>query len=435
MEKIYHENNDGSINVSCTYKQDEYAPIAHKAQVALCNEVKVDGFRKGKAPLDVAIRYVKPEDIYNRMINKLIDKDFNFLLDGYDVSKVANIHPNLSVNFNDKDKTYNLLYTFYLLPTAEIKQSTNLGIKVEPKQVSDEDVDNKINSLLVDNAELVPAKETDVAENGDHVILDFTGYVDGKEFDGGSANDYELVLGSHSFVPGFEEQLVGLKANERKTIDVTFPENYVESLKGKLAKFAVCIKSIKKVSKPELNDDFASSLDTYKVKTVDELKKAIKDELVKQAEEASKTEKLNKVLELIEKDAKVTIHPKYIEFIASRIKNQQIQNFKQYGLTLADYVKLTGISEAQLDQNCSTQAKADATRFAVLSAVGKANKLEVSQEDLENYFGGKEKFDNLMKTAKEGENKNPDFSLEAYMDNIKQQLLDKKVQDFLVSNN
>jgi len=435
MEKVYKENNDGTINVACTYKYEEYAPIAHKVQVNLCSNVTVNGFRKGKAPLDVAIKYVDPQKIYNKMLDKLIDQDFATLLDGYDINKVANVQPSLSVNYDDKAKTYTLTYTYYLLPVAEIKQDKGLDIKVETKKVTKEDISKKIDALLTDNAELVPAKDDELAANGDHVIIDFTGYVDGKEFDGGSAKDYELTLGSNSFVPGFEDQIIGFKQGEQKTIEITFPENYVESLKGKKAKFSIKVKTIKKVVKPKLNDEFATTLDSYKVKTVAELEDAIKKELQASNKQQAEDEKLDKVMEAILKDAKIIVSDKYISTVKDSVLNNQINQFKQYGLTLDDYLKMTGTTKETLDANCLSQAKAQANTFAILRSIAINNNLKVEQSEIEEYFGGKEKYDSLMKTAKEQAGKNPNFSIESYIDGIKQDLLDKKAKKFLLDNN
>ncbi len=435
MKKEYKENQDGTLLVSCTYTNSEYAPVAQKVQVNLCNNVTIKGFRKGKAPIEQAIKYINPEEVYKGMINKLIDKDFNALLDGYDTTKVANMSPSLDVKFDEKSKDYTLAYTFYLLPVAQIKKSTGLDIKLDVKEVNEDDVNAKIDSLLVNNAELVPASDDQVSELKDHVIIDFTGYVDGKEFDGGSANDYELTLGSNTFVPGFEDQLVGMKNGEKKTIEVTFPANYLASLANKKAKFAVTVKTIKKVVKPELNDEFATTLDSYKVKTVAELKDAVKKELVSENENAAKSDKLNKILAEIAKDSKVVVSDKYVEHMAKQTQENQLNQFKQYGLDLNEYLKLANTTLEKFEENCKVTARNQINTFALLEAVGHENNIEVSQSDIEEYFGGKEKYDSLMDTAKKQGGKNPNFSIEGYIEQIKSSLLEQKVKDFLIENN
>ena len=435
MEKVDQDKKDGTLLVSCTYDEKEYGPIARKVQINLCSNVTIKGFRKGKAPIDMAINYVKPEDIYNKMIDKLIKKDFATLLEGYEGSKdVSSINPGLSVNFDDKKKTYTLSYLFYFLPKAEIKADKGLKVEAKEKEVTEKDIDDKLQKLLVDNAELVPSTDA-AAELNDHVIIDFTGFIDGKEFEGGSAKDYELTLGSHSFVPGFEEGLVGVKANDKKSLEITFPANYLPSLANKKAKFNVVVHTVKKVVKPELNDEFATTVESYEAKDLADLKNKIKDELVKQNKSAFENEKFAKAMEAIRKDAKFTISNHYVEVVANSIQENQLNQVKQYGLDLNSYLKVSGISLEQFKKSCADQARVQAENFAIIRTVSEKENLAVTDEDVVNYFGGKEKYDSLMELVKKQASNNPNFSLDGYLANIKEELLDKKVRDFLIANN
>jgi trigger factor len=434
MDKVFHDNGDGTLNVSVTYTLEDYRPIVDKVVDHLLEGVAVRGFRKGKAPKELAMPYVKNEDIYNGMIDKLIDRDFPTLLKGYDGGKeIANIKPSLNINNDDKKKSYNFLYTFVFLPTAELTKTKGYKIPEEKKTVSDEDVKKEIERLQTDQADLVPSKEA--AAMGDHVTMDFTGYIDGKEFDGGSASDYELTLGSHAFVPGFEEALVGLKEGDRKTLDITFPANYIASLANKPAKFSVTVKGVKKVVLPAQDDDFASSLSEYKAKNMEELKAAVKAKLQEKADSDSRAQKIDKIFAALEKDAKILISDKYLELAANSVQENQISQFKQYGMDLDQYLKISGTDMAKFQENCKNIAKADAVRFALLKAVAKTEKLAATQEDLENRFGGKDKFATLMKAADEQSKKNPNFNVSAYLDNVKDEILQGKVNDFLYANN
>ena len=434
MEKVFHNNENGTLNVSCTYKQEEYSPIIDKVIDNLIKNVTVRGFRKGKAPREMAVRQVKNEDIYNGLIKKLIDKDFNNLLDGYEnVEAVASIRPSLSVDFDKKKKEYNLLYTFVFLPYCDVKKTTGYNVQLETKRVLKKDVDAAIDKLLVDNAELVPSKEG--AEKNDHVIIDFVGYIDGKEFDGGSAKDYDLTIGSNSFVPGFEEKLIGIKEGEKRTIEITFPENYLASLANKDAKFAVTCKTVKKIVKPEPNDEFAKELQDYKVETFAELQEAVKAKLKEQAKTNAKNAKINKIFALIEKDSKPVIAKEYLELAANKVQEEQLAQFKQYGLNLEEYLKITGVTAEQFKENCEKQAKQQATQYAVIKGVAKAAKLKVDEADLVKRFGGKEKYDELMAAAKKQSEANKNFNVDQYMDNIKESILIEKVNDYLFKNN
>ena len=434
MKKVFHNNENGTLNVSCTYPQEEYSPIIDKVVDNLVKNVIVKGFRKGKAPREMAVRQIKNEDIYNGLVKKLIDKDFNNLLDGYeDVEAVASIRPNLSIDFDQKKKEYNLLYTFVFLPYCKVEKVSGYAVALEEKKVSKKEIDEAIDKLLVDNAELVPSKEA--AEKNDHVIIDFIGYIDGKEFDGGSAKDYDLTIGSNSFVPGFEDKLIGIKEGDKKTIEITFPENYLASLANKEAKFAVTCKSVKKIVKPEANDEFAKELQDYKVETFVELETAVKAKLEETAKTNAKNAKINKIFKLIEKDSKPFVAKEYIELGANKVQEDQLAQFKQYGLNLEEYLKITGITADQFKTNCQTQAKQQAVQYAVVKGVAKAAKLEVEEADLVERFGGKEKYDELMAAAKKQSETNSSFSVDQYMDNIKESIIIEKVNDYLFKNN
>ncbi len=434
MEKVFHDNNDGTLNVSCTYDDKDYVPVVQKVIDNLCAGVTVKGFRKGKAPKDIAQRYISSEDIYNGMVNKLIDRDFMSLLNDYkDVASVANIKPSLNVTYDQKAKKYNFLYSFVFLPVADLKKCTGYKVDIKAAPVTDKDVDAEINKLLNDGAELVPSK--DAAANGDHVLIDFTGYIDGKEFDGGSAKDYDLTLGSKSFVPGFEDALVGVKEGDKKSIDITFPKDYLASLANKPAKFSVTVKGVKKVVLPKIDDEFASSVNEYKVKTVVELKKAIKEKLVKNAKATADSNKINKVFELMEKDAKVVIANQYVELSANSVQDNQVNQFKQYGMTLDEYLKIAGLTADQFKDNCKKIAKEEATRYALVKAVAKLAKVEVGEDDLAERFGGKEKYAQLLKAAKDQQAKNPSFNVEGYFEQVKDSILQEKVNSYLLANN
>jgi trigger factor len=435
MEKVFHDNGNGTLNVSVTYDPNDYQPIVIKVMDKLCTQVTVKGFRTGKAPKDIAMRYIKSEDVYNGMVDKLIDRDFMHLLDDYEnIKEVANIKPSLNVNFDDKKKVYNFLYTFVFLPKAEVKKASGYNIKVETKDIKDEDVENEVKKMMSDAAELVPSKEA--AANGDHVVIDFQGYVDGKPFDGGSANDYELTLGSHSFVPGFEEALIGIKEGDKKNVDITFPKDYLASLAEKPAKFVVTCKGVKKVILPKEDDEFASEQTDYKdVKTLEDLKKAIKAKLIANAEATAKTQTIDGIFKAIIADAKPVIADQYLELAASQVQENQISQFKQMGLGLDEYLKIAGVTLEKFKENAKNIAKDDAVKFAVTKSVAALAKLEATQEEVEAKFGGKEKYDELMKAAAAQQAKNPNFSVSAYLEQVKDEILNAKVNDYLLANN
>ena len=435
MEKIFKDNHDGTLNVSVSYARADYQPVLTKVMNKLLENVTVKGFRKGKAPRDLAMRYVSNEDLYNGMVNKIIDRDFPTLLDGFDKPEdVANVQPTLSVDYDQKNDIYNFLYVFVKFPEAEIKKCSGFDVKEDVKVATEDDVNTEVNRLLKDGAELVPSQEE--ACNDDHVTIDFTGYVDNKEFDGGSAQDYDLVLGSHSFVPGFEEALVGIKEGEKRTIEVTFPENYLASLANKKAKFAVLCKGVKKVVLPELNEEFIASLNDYKdCKSVEEFKKAVEEKLNANFKTNARNAKLNKVFDLVKENSNIIVNDKYVELVSNQIQQNQLNQFKQYGLNLDEYLKLTGLTLDQFNENSLKQAKVEVEKYAIIRGLQNTLNIECTQEELEAKFGGKEKFDEIMKAAEEQRKKNPSFNVDGYISNVKDSVISEKINEYLLNNN
>ena len=431
MEKIFKNNKDGSLLVSVAYAQADYAPVVNKVIEHLAQNVTIKGFRKGKAPLDRARPYIKNEDIYDGMVRKLIDRDFPGLLEEYeDKKEVANIQPSLEIAVDDKTGVYTFNYTFTYLPKAELGQYKGLGIKEDVQPVSDEEVDAKLEALRKDQAELVPSEGG--SKLTDTVNIDFTGFIDNKPFDGGSAKNYDLVLGSNSFIPGFEDELVGLKEGSHKSFNITFPENYVASLAGKQARFDVTVNSVKSQVLPELDDEFAKGVEKYEVETLADLRAKVTEELTSSHATQAKNAKLLAVVDSIAANSKFVISDKYIEVTANNINDQKLNQIKQYGLGKKEYLELVGMTEEQFDADAKTQAQTEGKNFAVYRAVIAAENLEVSDDEIANVFGGKEKYDEFVAKAKEGSSAG---QLTNYIAQIRSNLLNRKVEEFLLANN
>lgn len=430
MEKLFKENADGTLTVSCSYTNEEYVPVLNKVAQSLAQNVTVKGFRKGHAPLDRAIQYIKDSDIYNGMVKKLINRDFATLLDGYENGQtVANIQPDLNVEFDEKAKVYTFVYTFFRLPSAELKKYTGYKITVEPKEVTDEEVTAKLEDLRKDQAELVPSEEA--AKLTDTVNIDFTGFVDEKTFEGGSAKSYDLVLGSNSFIPGFEQELVGLKEGEHKSFRISFPENYVKSLAGKEARFEVTVNSVKSQLLPEVDDEFAKSVDKYNAESVADLKEKIKAELAQNHEAAARGQKLDQIIAAVEKDASFVIADRYLDANAKSIMEQRLSQIKQYGLDKAEYLQLIGQTEEQFEADAKNSAASEARIYAIFEAVKADAKIELADEDMHTALGGKEKYEEFVTNL----NKEDSAQAARYLDQIKSNLLHRKIEDYLLANN
>ena len=409
--------------VLSTLDGDAWKSKQDKALAKLAGKVKVQGFRDGKAPLELAKQHINPMDIINEAINASLDEMLQAAVTEQKVpfysvkeTKVTKVDENgLEVSF-----------TVVNIPSVTLGKYKGLDKKLEKVTVTAEEIDHEISHLLDNEAELV-LKETP-AEMGDTVCFDFKGYIDGKEFDGGSAENYELVLGSNQFIPGFEEQLVGATANSKIDVNVTFPEQYVKELAGKAAKFVCLVHEIKTKKLPELNDEFATSLGYENVKTVEDLKKF---EEAKISE--SKTAKANEtlftgILADIVKDSQIEIAPEIIDQEATSMKDGLLKQIEQSGLTYEQYKEMIGLDEGKIMEQYHEEAKKRLSEYLVIMTIGQVEKLAVSEEELEKYYNDVAAQYNMeVSKVKEIFAKNAD--------RIAQNLYQNKVERFIIDAN
>ena len=267
MENEKIKKSDGVYEVKGKLEGDEWTECREKALEILSKKISIKGFRKGHAPKELIRSRINPEDLANEWINQGLNKIYRKVL--RDNNLVPFMQPSVNVDeFNDKFLSATFTVTTY--PEVTLGEYKGIKIPTDKFEVTDKDIDEEINKVLSDNSTLT-LKEAP-AEMGDTVVFDFKGYVDGKEFEGGSAQNYSLVLGSNQFVPGFEEQLVGATAESKIDVNVTFPEQYIKELAGKQAKFVCMIHEIKAKQVPTLDDEFVKSLSINGVENVEQLK-------------------------------------------------------------------------------------------------------------------------------------------------------------------
>lgn len=372
----------GIVEVSTKMENEELVKCEEKALKNLAKKVQVHGFRKGEAPIELAKSRISEYDLQNESINIAIQQMYENVL------KENNLRPFLrpEVNVTKYEKSSVLEVTFKITVFPKVTLGTYKGIDIplNKANVTSKDVDEAINKLLTDNAELV-LKDTEAAL-GDTVVLDFKGYIDGKEFEGGSADNYSLVLGSNQFIPGFEEQLVGAKSETKVDVIVTFPEQYVKDLAGKEAKFVCKIHEIKTKKTPELNDDFASSLGYKDVKTVEELKKYEKEQLKTKKEQDVKNKHLEDVITKIVDESTIEIADAVLESQAEALKQNLVSNIEQNGITLEQYKEITGSTDESLKVQFKEQALEQLRHDLVLDEVARVENLRISERDLTNYY-------------------------------------------------
>ena len=343
----------------------------------LCKEVQVDGFRKGNVPEAIAKRHINQGKMLDEAINSLLPSIYKEIMEEEKIEPFA--QPQVDVA---KISDTNLEVKFVIVTAPEVELGEYKGLKIGKKEVkvSAKEVDEEVEKLLKENASLV-LKEG-ASEMGDTVVFDFVGTVDGKAFDGGSAQNYSLELGSHQFIPGFEEQLVGVKAGEHKDVNVTFPEQYTPELAGKAAVFACDVHEVKAKKLPELNDEFVKELNRG-VETVEALKENTKKDIQARKEQESKREFLEKLYEKIASGSKVEIPEEMIKEQAANMKKDMEQRMAQSGLTLEQYLQFTGQKLEDFDAQLEKDAKKDITNYFLLEEVGKKESLELTDADVE----------------------------------------------------
>ena len=347
----------------------------------LAKNVQVDGFRKGNAPEALVRKHIDQGKLLDDAINSLLPEAYKEALEKGKLEPFA--QPKVDVT-KISDTDLEVRFIVVTGPKVELGQYKDLAIGKKEAKVTAKEVENAIEDLRKQNASLV-LKEG-AAEKGDTVVMDFVGSVNGEKFEGGSANNYELELGSGSFIPGFEDQLIGVKAEEHRDVKVKFPEQYTPELAGKDAVFACDVHEVKTKKLPELSDEFVKDLAIEAVETVEALKEHKKKELLENKQNEQKREYLEKLYETIAKGSKVEIPQEMIDEQAESMKKDMENRMKQSGLTLEQYLQFTGSNEEAFTNNMKEQAKKDITNYFILEKVGELEKLDLTDADVEEEY-------------------------------------------------
>lgn len=336
------KNENGHLVATATFGKDEIKNATEKAVKNLCQDITVKGFRKGKAPLEEARKYIRSDDLGNHTINellKVVDREFfkDPEFNGYNL--LNGFRPKVSLDkFSNEEAKFTI--TYVLRPyTSKIGQYKDIKADAEEKIVDDKAIDERIHELAQQNSELVTKEKA--AEKGDVVNIDFTGLLNGEAFDGGSAKGFDLELGSNHFVPGFEDQLIGHKAGDKVDVNVTLPAEYPEPLSGKDVLFKVVINSVKVKEIPEINDDFATTLTGKYVSTnLEDLKNKVKSVLIEEFDREYQRDVINSLLLKIRNDSEFVIPDEYIEQLLDNQIKFNSERLESQGLSLDEYLKI-----------------------------------------------------------------------------------------------
>ncbi len=372
------EGNQGKLTVEVD--AEKFNQALDQAFKKVQKQVTVPGFRKGKVPRVIFEQRFGVEALYQDALDIILPEAYAGAVEETGIEPVS--QPQIDIEQIGKGQP--LIFTAEVTVKPEVKLGEYKGLEVEKFdiEVTDEDVENELKQLQERHAELV-VKEDEPAENGDTVVIDFEGFVDGEAFEGGKAENYALELGSGSFIPGFEDQLVGVKAGDEKEINVTFPEEYhAKELEGKPAVFKVKVHEVKVKELPELNDEFAVDVDD-EVETLDALREKIKNRLKEEKEHQAKHARENALIEQAAENAEIDIPEIMIENEQERMLRELEQRLAQQGLNLELYSQFTGQDEDTLKESMRKDAEKRVRVSLTLEAIAKEENIEVTDEEVE----------------------------------------------------
>lgn len=391
-------------------------------------KVEIKGFRKGHAPRAVYEAKYGVESLYEEAINHAMQDTYYEAVTENNIQVVA--QPKINLDFNKVKRGEDFTYEVVVAVKPEIQLGEYLGLEVKRLSdvATDDEIEAAIQKELDKNAEM-QLKEEGSLELTDTAVFDFSGSVDGVKFDGGTAENYELVIGSGQFIPGFEEQMVGMTPESSKDVVVTFPAEYHEAtLAGKEAVFAVTLHEIKRRVVPTLSEDFVAALDLENVQTIDEYKSHIKSNLENGKAEKNTNEVTNKVIELAVANASFDVPEEMIKEEASRLDDSTQKQIKQYGLEFDMYLQYMGKTKEEYDKDLEAQATRTIRSQLVIEAIGKKENLSATKEEIEaKYLEIVEQYKSQNVTLEQAQSAIPESA-------VVDEIVFKKAIDLLVQN-
>ena len=420
--KIEKTEKNNELKLEFTIEAKKFDEGMKKVYAKSAKYFNIPGFRKGKAPMAMVEKQYGPEIFYEDTFNEIVPEEYERELKENNIDAVS--RPEIEIKQMGKGK--DLIFTAVVQTKPDVKLGKYKGIQLKKIEynVTDEDIEHELGHMADRNSRLVTVEDRAV-ENGDITVIDFEGFVDGKAFEGGKAENHELTIGSNTFIPGFEDQIIGMKTGEEKDINVKFPEEYFsEELKGKDATFKVKLHEIKKKELPELNDDFAK--DTSEFDTLDELKKSIKEKLEEENANKVKYETEDAAVKAVVDSAEVEIPSGMIDTEIDNMVRDIETRLSYQGMKLEQYLSMMGKSMEDFRKEYEEQAKTSVKTRLVLEAIVKAENIEPSDEDVNK---------KLKEMAAMYGKKEDELALnEQFMNYIKDSLKNEAVVKFIIDN-
>ncbi|MCI8640857.1 MAG: trigger factor [Clostridia bacterium] len=412
------------VRLELTIEAQKFDEAIKKVYFQSAKYFNIPGFRKGKAPMNIVEKYYGKEIFYEDAFNEVVPNELDVALKENNIEVVSKA----DIDVKQIEKGKDLIFTavFQTKPEVELGKYKGIEIKKIEYNVSDEDINHELGHMQEHNARLISIEDRAV-ESGDTTTIDFEGFVDGVAFEGGKAEGHELEIGSNTFIPGFEDQIIGMKIDEEKDINVKFPDEYFsKDLAGKDATFKVKLHEIKKKELPELDDEFAKDVSEFE--TLDELKKNIKQKLEKDAEQKQKYETEDAVIKAVCENIKVEIPSGMIETETEDMLKNVENRLSYQGLKLNQYLQMMGKTAEEVKKEYEPQATEAIKSRLMLEAVIKAEKIEATEDEIV------EKLKEMAKSYGKAEDDKEFLENENVKKYIKNGIESEKALEFLVKN-
>ena len=420
--KIEKTENKNEVKLEFTIEAAKFDEAIKTVYSKNAKYFNIPGFRKGKAPMNIVERYYGDEIFYEDAFNEVVPEVYEKELKENNIEAVS--RPDLDVKQIGKGQ--DLIFTAVVQTKPEVKLGKYKGIELKKVEynVSDADIEHELGHMQEKNARLVSIEDRPV-EKGDITVIDFEGFVDGVAFEGGKAQNHELTIGSNTFIPGFEDQIIGMKIDEEKDINVKFPEDYFsENLKGKDAVFKVKLHEIKKKELPKLDDEFAKDVSEFD--TLKELKESIKQKIEEENKTKAKYEMQDAAVKAVCDDVEIDIPSGMIETEVDNMVREIEQRLSYQGMKLENYLQMIGKTNEEFRKEYEEQAKTSVKNRLVIEAIIKAEKIEPDELTVE------EKIKEMAEMY--GQKEEQLKQNEGFVQYIKESLKSEKAVEFIVEN-
>lgn len=380
METVCNKLEKSLVEVEVTFTTEEWKDAQNKALNKLAKNVKLDGFRKGKAPVQMIKARIGKAAILEEATDVILNKNYSKIITDNHLELVG--QPKVEVSdLNEESLKVKIIAP--VMPEVKLGEYKGLEVKKTAVRVTKKEIEERINEYQNQFAELV-VKEEGQVENGDTAVIDFEGFVDGVAFDGGKGENHPLEIGSGAFIPGFEDQLIGMNVNEEREINVTFPENYAENLAGKDATFKVTVHEIKSKVLPEIDDELAKDINIDGVETLEDLQTYTKEQIKVQKQNDADQKFNDELVNTLIANTPIDLPDAMVESELDKMLNEIQQNLSAQGATLELYLQIMGKTAEQMREELSEEAAKRVKYSLILTEIVKAENIEVSDEEVDD---------------------------------------------------